>query len=354
VARHASQAAAGFFPTPPRIVAALCRHLAAASHGGTRVVRVLDPCAGTGEPAEALARVLGAESYGIELNEERAAQCRIRLDHVLATSAFSVRLAHSAFSCLWLNPPYDGDDEKRRLEHAFLTSLSRALCPGGTLVFLIPQARLAVSARYLAAHYTGFAAYRFPDPEFSAFHQMVLLASKKPQATADAAAQARLEAWSGVDLPPLPDTPAGPSVVVPALLRAEVLFAPLAFDPVLAAQEARRRGVWAQAAFIEQLWPPDERPVRPLMPLRRGHLALLIAAGLLNNVVLRQGGRRVLVKGRSRKELVQVDSDDEHTEVQCEVLRTSVVVLDLDSGAIEVVEQGGGAEAPPDREDAAA
>ncbi len=341
MARLASQAAAGFFPTPPRVVAALCRQLAAAPHGGKRVVRVLDPCAGTGEPAAALAGALGAESYGIELNEERAAQCRAHLDHLLATSAFSVRLAHGAVSCLWLNPPYDADDEKRRLEHAFLTSLSRALCPGGVLVYLIPQARLAVSARYLAAHYTGFRAYRFPEPEFAAFRQMVLLASKKSQATPDAPAQARLEAWSTADLPPLPDEPDGAPIVVPALPRAEILFAPLAFDPILAAQEARRRGVWAQAAFAEQLWPPDERPVRPLMPLRRGHLALLIAAGLLNNVVLRQGGRRVLVKGRARKELVPVESDDERTEVQCEVLRTSVVVLDLASGALEVVEQGG-------------
>ncbi len=246
------------------------------------------------------------------------------------------------------------DDEKRRLEHAFLTSLSRALCPGGVLAFIVPQVRLAVSARYLAAHYAGFRAYRFPDPEYGAFRQMVLLATKKPQATADPAGQARLDAWSTGDLPPLPDEPDAPPVVVPALPRAEILFAPLAFDPHLAAQEARRRGVWAQPAFAEQLWPPDERPVRPLMPLRRGHLALLIAAGLLNNVVLRQGGRRVLVKGRSRKELVRAESEDEHTDVQIEVLRTSVVVLDLDSGAVEVVDQGGRAEAAPERDAEAA
>lgn len=317
-------------------------------------MRVLDPCAGTGEPAAALAEALGGESYGIEINEERAEQCRARLDRTLATSAFSVRLANGAFSLLWLNPPYADDDEKRRLEHAFLTSLSRALCPGGVLVFLIPQVRLAVSARYLAAHYTGFRVYRFRDPEFGAFRQMVLLATKKPQATADPHAQARLEAWSAGELPPLPDEPDNPPVVVPALPRAEVLFAPLAFDPHLAALEARRRGVWAQPAFAEQLWPPDERPVRPLMPLRKGHLALLIAAGLLNNVVLRQGGRRVLVKGRSRKELVQVESDDENTDVRVEVLRTSVVVLDLDSGAVELVEHGGGAQVAAEREAQAA
>ncbi|MGD9892993.1 MAG: hypothetical protein AB7U18_17075 [Dehalococcoidia bacterium] len=87
------------------------------------------------------------------------------------------------------------------------------------------------------------------------------------------------------------------------------------------------------------------------MPLRCGHLALLIAAGLLNNVVLHQGGRRVLVKGRARKELVRVESDDEQTEVQCEVLRTAVAVLDLDSGEVEMVEQGGAAAAEADPED---
>jgi tRNA G10 N-methylase Trm11 len=69
-------------------------------------MRLLDPCAGTGEAAATLAHALGAESYGIELNEQRALACRDRLDHVLATSAFSVRLANGAFSALLLNPPY--------------------------------------------------------------------------------------------------------------------------------------------------------------------------------------------------------------------------------------------------------
>jgi predicted RNA methylase len=350
VSRLASQAGAGFFPTPPRVVEALCHHLVAHAVGTKQVVRVLDPCAGTGEPLAEVARTLSAESYGIEINHERAERCRTVLDHVLATSAFTVRLANGAFSFVWLNPPYDADDEKRRLEHAFLTGLSRALCPGGILVFLIPQGRLAVSARYLAAHFTGFRVYRFPDPEYAAFGQLVLLAIKKETAALDLAAQRRLAAWSEADLPVLSDTPDGPPLVVPALPAGEVLFVPLAFDPTLAAGEARRRGVWVQPAFAEQISPPNERPVRPLMPLRRGHLALLIAAGLLNNVVLRQDGRCVLVKGRTRKDLVQVESDDDETEIQREVLRTSIVVLDLDSGGIEVVDHGGDSASERDEE----
>ncbi len=340
MARLESTAKAGYYPTPPGVAASIARHLAVERQGGKRVIRLLDPCAGTGEAAALVAGSLAAESFGIELNDERAEAARARLDHVLATSAFSVRLAHGAFSCLYLNPPYAEDDEKRRLEHAFLVGLTRALCPHGVLVFLIPQRRLALSARYLAAHYTHFAAYRFPDPEYAAFEQMVLFAARKPQSSLDAAAQVQLEAWSRDELVPLRDQP-DRTFVVPALPAGDVLFASLFFDPAQAALEARRRGVWTQPGLSEQLWPPEERPVRPLMPLRRGHLALLIAAGLLNNVVLSQGERRILVKGRTHKVMIPVETDDADTEVEREVLRTTVTTLDLATGALETIEGGG-------------
>lgn len=38
--------------------------------------------------------------------------------------------------------------------------------------------------------------------------------------------------------------------------------------------------------LIERFWPAGERAVRPPMPLRRGYLAVLIAAGFLNNILL--------------------------------------------------------------------
>jgi len=349
MARLESVARAGYFPTPSRVAASIARHLTAAASGGKRVVRLLDPCAGTGEAAAVLAQALGAESFGIELNEERAIAARNRLDHLLQISAFSVRLANGGFSCLFLNPPYDYDDESRRLEHAFLTSLTRALCPCGVLVYLVPQPRLSVSARYLASHFTDLRAWRFPDPEYAAFRQAVLLAIRRPKPAPDPVAQAEVEAWSRGDLPPLPDAAGGPTAIVPSLPAGDVLFASLAFDPEQAATEAHRRGVWAQSDLVEQRWPPDEQSVRPLMPLRKGHLALLIAAGMLNSCVLVQGDqrilvqgdRRILVKGRTYNELVQVDGDEEDIDIQREVIRTSIAVLDLGTGAIQIVEQDG-------------
>lgn len=341
MSRLESTARAGYFPTPPRVAAAIAQHLSV-NATSRRTVRLLDPCAGTGEAALTLAQTLGAETYGIEINEDRADQARSRLNHVLTTSAFSVRLANGGFSLLYLNPPYADDDEKRRLEHAFLTGLTRALCAGGVLAFLIPQRRLPVSARYLASHYEGFRAYRFPDPEYDDFRQMVLFANKKHRPILDHTVERELESWSIADLSALPETGGERGrIVVPTLPVGEVLFATLFFEPEQAAAEAQRRGVWVQPQLADQLWPPDERPVRPLMPLRRGHLALLIAAGMLNNVVLSQDNDCLLVKGRTHKELVPVESDDEAIQVEREVLRTSITTIDLASGDIEIVDQGG-------------
>jgi tRNA G10 N-methylase Trm11 len=70
-------------------------------------VRLLDPCCGTGAALRQIADVLGGETYGVEIARDHADEAQAVLDHVICGSAFAVRLAHGAFSCLWLNPPYD-------------------------------------------------------------------------------------------------------------------------------------------------------------------------------------------------------------------------------------------------------
>ena len=69
------------------------------------------------------------------------------------------------------------------------------------------------------------------------------------------------------------------------------------------------------------------------MPLRRGHMAMLVAAGFLDNLVLEAEGRRILVKGRTTKEMILVE-DTPQKEVYRERLSTTVTALDLDDGEI--------------------
>ena len=45
----------------------------------------------------------------------------------------------------------------------------------------------------------------------------------------------------------------------------------------------------------DTLWPARDTRTRPLMPLRRGHMAMLVAAGFLDNLCLEAEGRRILV-----------------------------------------------------------
>lgn len=332
-------AKAGYYPTPPSVVERVAALIRPARSTPRQVVRLLDPCCGIGAALRQLADVVGGETYGIEIARDRHDEARAILDHALCASAFAVRLAHDAFSCLWLNPPYDYDDESKRLEHAFLTETTRALCPGGLLVFIVPQRRLAVSARYLASHYERLACYRFPDAEYADFRQVVLIAVKRDGPVAGVDSRERVEAWAYEPLPELP-TPGSvePMFSLLTLPSGPVLFAPQFFDPESAAREARRAGLWVSPALAERLWPAEERPVRPLMPLRRGHLAVLIAAGFLNNILLEADGRRVLVKGRTYKESVVVESGDPEVEIQREVLRTSVVTLDMQTGEFEAIQ----------------
>ncbi|MBE7518327.1 MAG: class I SAM-dependent methyltransferase [Thermoflexaceae bacterium] len=343
MARLEGVAKAQFYPTPPSVVERVAALVRRAPSSHRRVARLLDPCCGAGDALRQFADALGGGgTFGVEIEQHRAAEAREVLDHLIAGSAFAVRLGHEAFSCLWLNPPYDEGGGGKRLEHSFLTTLSRALAPGGLLIYIVPQTRVAQSARFLASRYEGLRCYRFQDPEYDAFRQCVVLGRRRATQVIAADAQAQFAAWATDPLPELP-SPGSTSPVyeLPALPAGPVVFASQFFEPETAAAEARQRGLWSNATLVERFWPAEERPVRPLMPLRRGHLAVLIAAGFLDNALIEDGSRRVLVKGRITKVSRPIESADPDVEVERQFLRTSVVMLDLETGEFEDIQHGG-------------
>lgn len=95
----------------------------------------------------------------------------------------------------------------------------------------------------------------------------------------------------------------------------------------------RERGLWHDGRVWDKLVPRDVVKEQPLMPLRKGHLALLVAAGFLNNCRLQQDGRPKLVKGQMSKSMVMNEErTNGNTEVFEERMNVSLWVLDLLAG----------------------
>ncbi len=339
--RLAAQAKGGFYPTPDRVVdmiADLIHTPSSYHHRNAETLRILDPCCGAGEALAQLAErldrpnALPIETYGVELHRDRAQEAAGRLDHALAVDLFATSIANGAFGLLLLNPPYDFDSADKRTEHAFLTHCTRYLNDGGLLVFIVPKQRLAVSARYLSTHYGRMRCWAFPDPERQVFDQVVLSGYRKTDPVPEPHAEKRVLEWAFGEPEPLHSYPY-PEFSPPTAPSGDVLFATRTVDPVAAAAEARRTGLWASTEITDTLWPARDNRTRPLMPLRRGHMAMLVAAGFLDNLTLESDGRRILVKGRTSKEMTLVE-DSPQKEVHRERLKTTVVALDLDNGEI--------------------
>lgn len=338
--RLAARAKAGFYPTPPSVVERITGWIKASPEPIERpgLLRILDPCCGLGDPLERIAAHTGAESYGIELDRNRAAISREKLSFVLRADALTARVSAESFSLLFLNPPYD-QDERRRLEHRFLVHSTPWLVPRGLLVYIIPQGRYpTVTLRYLAGWYEGIRIFRFPEDEYRRFKQTVLFGIKKPRASPDPALMEEMRVKLHGALPELP-VEGSPGYSLPPVSSEVLLFRSGEVSPEEALPEIDPHSVWRMPEVKENLEPGETKEfVRPLMPLRQGHLAQLIAAGFINNQVLEKGGKRLLIKGRTVKSAVKLPAEDENTEIERDVIRTTITALDEKGRWIEIGE----------------
>jgi hypothetical protein len=352
---------AGYFPTPQGVVARIVSHLSPPRGGD---FRWLDPCAGEGKALAYLASVLSGETYGIELDAERAEAAAQVLDHVLAGDYAAQRMPKgdkAGISITLLNPPYDQDDRAGgRLELTFLRDTQEYLMAGGILIYIIPQYRISpYIAKRLATHFRDVRIYRFPDPDYADFRQVVILAVRRERPEKNDAVALRIAQAKTAPLPILPPTTDRPYCVPPAPDRPpstssghRFYFRPAEYDPEDVLAEAQHSGVWTTKAWADLLTPRSGQAVQPLMPLRRGHIAMVLAAGLLDNLVLSRAegmaverdGQQLLVKGRLRKIQIDVTTEqDRENEVRRmrEQFQASITTLDLTTGQVTTLDDEG-------------
>jgi predicted RNA methylase len=328
--RLEAQAKAGFYPTPPKVVDIIKTWIGEKMAGPRRL---LDPCCGTGEPAAQIAAAAGCDAYGIEINTERAQAAKRILTKIVAGDLFSVRARPGAFSILYLNPPYDFDAEDGRTELSFLKHTLPYLAPRGLLLFVVPQKRITNRiARVLSAYFEDLKVRKFPAGEFQAYGQIIITGLKNARAEINGEVLASLSQISTMDLPEMVRKEF--SLSVPAVAR-DFFIRSSEFGPDELAEELKASFLWKEPALglIEE--EEQTRPaIQPLMPPRKAHLAMLIAAGLINNQILEANGRSLLIKGTAKK---VIDRFEEETEkgikiTERERIVTQINAFDLKTG----------------------
>ncbi|MBM3299490.1 MAG: class I SAM-dependent methyltransferase [Deltaproteobacteria bacterium] len=290
----------GHYPTPPRVVELIRNYLSLPASPFT----ALDPCCGEGHALAALVTRTSATTYGVELDHQRAEESKTRLYHVLRCGIEETRIQHRSCSLLLLNPPYDelnldeeADVKTERQERAFLRMTAPYLIPGGILVYIIPQNRLDKAvARLLASRFERINVFRFPDPEFEDFKQIIVLGIKKADNMLDEGEALPLARVPKMDLPILSDN-ADIQYQIP-VSGPLTLFRSTLIDPEELAKHMAQSPLWKRFAALTTR--TEIRIPRPPLPLHSGHLGLLLAAGKLDGIV-GTGDEAHLVKGRVRK-----------------------------------------------------
>ena len=346
MARLVSQAKLGYYPTPPEVVDHL-RQVLVFDSGA----RLLDPCCGAGEALAEIAKDHPVETFGIELERDRYVAAEETLGHVLWGDALKEVSVSAGFDMLYLNPPYDFDEgEGKRLEHRFLTRYRRAVAPQGLIVMVFPLSALrSEPLRNEIARLSALEVFAFPEGElFERFHQLLLLGWKKTATDAQFRHHlSLLEDVAGADPGVIP----GRLKSTAELSRLEVRMVhsdyPLEFrsqrlDPERVLAFVENSVLWKE--FFAQVEPPSMADVTPLVPMRQGHLAMLVAAGFCNGAEIKDPenpSRTLLVKGTVQASSSVESQEETDTHDVTHIIHSHKIrirMLSVSEGTIEEIE----------------
>jgi hypothetical protein len=253
--------------------------------------------------------------HAVELDEGRADAVRSNMPEarVLGPASFlGSSITGSSFSLAYVNPPFDDElGGGRREEQTFVERATRLLVPHGVLVLVCPITALQYNSRFiefLDSYFENQALYRFPD-EYRHYQELVFIGQRRKMELPGSHGylhEKRLHSYSRPEDPvvgtdarqwTLPHS-SGPN----RFCKVEYTEAEL-----LAAVE--------QSPLCRLFEPPlPVKPKRPPLPLAKGHVALLLASGMLDGLVEPDGEPPHVVRGTARK----VDYVSERTQTEDE------------------------------------
>ncbi len=307
-------------------------------------IRLIDPCAGEGDALRTLADALRTEyesrtgrriarklieTYGVELDTERARKARRKLKRVVQTDYFNTLVTPEAFNLMLLNPPYDYDADYKRLEQRFLVRATQLLTAGGILIYMVPRHVLNTSAKFLARNYSGFRVWQEDgNPDAERFNQVMLMAVRNASPPSQTENKESLErfAQSKEDV-------IGEDVRynLTAVENDVDRFTALRVDYADVLEEIARSGYETRTEWGDMVSPPANDIVEPLMPPRVGHMGLIMSGGGVGGLGIGlAGGDEATIFRAASKKVVDVQKENESGTVQrlTERMTSSAVTLD--------------------------
>lgn len=374
MARPESLALGGYFPTPQHLIPTIAKLVDMTAVLQSRKLNdnyytIVDPVAGTGDAVTTLIEqwwpgfnhncltVAMPKLYVCELELGRGEQLFYKIHHPwyekrakgVRGDALCLEWGNPAGHILFLNPPYDVDRTYGRLEHRFLRRFTDCLIPGhGILIYVVPFYALAASATYIAEQYGDVHCFKFPEPEFQEFKQVVLVARRRKTPDTFGAAfspvKQQAEAWAA-DANGIPVLQAKPVIALEDVGVAWEAFA-----------EWRVNDIDVQTVYDQYTpWLHKGKPAYGMgvelgldemvgsrypvaMPPKPAHTAIALASGLVNGRVVfpdkpESGLPPIVAKGIFTKEFHSVDekkNKDGKTVAVIEVEQPSLSVSVLD------------------------
>jgi len=293
---------AGFYPTAEHVAQLLKTYFKPADY-----CRLLDPCAGEGTAASILAKALNCQSWGAELSPARAALAAEKMDRLFNTPWGSCHLTSESITLLFLNPPYSHDrlGDQKRLELEFLKSTTPKLVRGGVLIYIVPHPLLRDLdvASHLAGYYENIRIYRYPE---TGFNQVIVLATKRVKYKIPSHEEVhQVQAWADIEPPMLVEVEQPLYELLPASDKGAggqpIRFSRLDWQPEEIVDATQKRGLHSSKEWLDLLNPSRGlgELKQPVMPLKKGHIAMLMASGMMGTLRLTdEDGKPMLVKGR--------------------------------------------------------
>ncbi len=327
MARLASQQKMGYYKTPPHLISTIASYITPQNPEETIL---LDTCCGTGEAIQLLGQELNTPAvkiFGNELDASRFQEASGLLGNKQVT--FGDALGEfmgtvGRVSVLYENPPYDDEGNfEGRTEFKFLRYHNRYLKKNGILVFLVPLSVLSKpEAESLPVWYKDIRVFKFPEEDFKAFGQVVLIARKF-----NAKTKAELDNFKEqVNNPLTLGDPCDIRYVAPASEGFTAASRNLHQDQVSSLIPLIQKELSVGLNQHVQ----DSR-IQSLTTLRAGHQALLLGSGGVNGAYRDpDNGNLLIVKGDVKTITEMVDVSEGEVEKTKETTRSIATIKAFD------------------------